>query len=79
MRMIQVRVFSVSLLLLALVVGGEALTEQQRRQAAAPVLEALPPVGKGSVKFLVIGDSGTGDRAQIETAAMMWRARSVFP
>src|SRR5688572_18163616 len=78
MRMIPVRLLSISLFLLALVVGGEALTDQQR-QAAAPALEALPPVGKDSVKFLVIGDSGTGDRAQIETAAQMWRARSVFP
>src|SRR5687768_18368282 len=78
MRMIPVRVFSVSLFLFVLVVGGDALTEQQR-QAAAPALEALPPIGKDSVKFLVIGDSGTGDRAQVETAQMMWKARSVFP
>ena len=42
MRMIQFRVFSVSLFLLALVVGGQALTDQQR-QAAAPAMEALPP------------------------------------
>ena len=70
MRMIPVRLLSISSFLLALVVGGEALTDQQRK-AAAPALEALPPVGKDSVKLLVIGD--------IETAAQMWRARSVFP
>jgi predicted phosphodiesterase len=80
MRKFPIRWFAVSLFLLALVAGGEALTEQQRRQqAGAPAVEALPPVGTDSVKFLVIGDSGTGDREQIETAAMMWRARSVFP
>jgi predicted phosphodiesterase len=78
MRKFPVRMFAVSLILLALVLGGEALTGQQRQQAA-PAIEALPPVGKNSVKFLVIGDSGTGDRAQIETAQMMWKARSVFP
>ena len=38
-----------------------------------------PPIGKDSVKFLVIGDSGTGDRAQIETGAQMWKAHAVFP
>jgi len=38
-----------------------------------------PPIGKDSVKFLVIGDSGTGDRAQTETGAQMWKAHSVFP
>ena len=38
-----------------------------------------PPIGKDSVKFLVIGDSGTGDRAQNETGAQMWKAHSVFP
>ena len=78
MRNFPVRLFSVSLFLLAVVVGGQALTEQQRQQAA-PALAALPPVGQDSVKFLVIGDSGTGDRSQIETAQMMWKARSVFP
>jgi hypothetical protein len=71
--------FSVSLFLLALVLGGQALLGQQRQQGAAPALEALPPIAKNSIKFLVIGDSGTGDRAQIETAQMMWKARSVFP
>lgn len=78
MRRIPVLLMSTSLFLLALMLGGDALVGQQRQQAA-PGLEALPPVAKDSVKFLVIGDSGTGDRAQIETAQMMWKARSVFP
>ena len=75
MRKFPARTFSLSLLFLTLVAGGEALT-QQRQQAA---VEALPPVDKGSVKFLVIGDSGTGDRYQVETAQTMWTARSIFP
>jgi predicted phosphodiesterase len=78
MRNFPVRLFSISLILLASITVGDALTGQQRQQAA-PSIEALPPVGKNSVKFLVIGDSGTGDRYQVETAQMMWRARSVFP
>lgn len=73
------RLFSIALILLALVVGGEALTGQQaRQQQAAPDGGVLPPVNRDSVRFLVIGDSGTGDRRQIETAGMMWKARSVF-
>jgi hypothetical protein len=59
----------------------QAITEQQR--TAGPVMSAAsevqPPVGKDSVKFLVIGDSGTGDRSQTETAAQMWAAHAVFP
>jgi predicted phosphodiesterase len=45
----------------------------------APASEVRPPVGKDSVKFLVLGDTGTGDRAQYEVAAQAWRAHSVFP
>ncbi len=45
--------------------------------AAAP--GTRPPVGKDSVKFLVIGDSGTGDRAQIETAQQMWKVAQRLP
>lgn len=76
-----VRLFSILLVLLAVVVAVDALDLQQRRpvaqMSAAPA--ALPPVGKDSVRFLVIGDSGTGDRAQVETAQQMWRAHSAFP
>jgi predicted phosphodiesterase len=42
-------------------------------------VEVAPPVGKDSVRFLVIGDSGTGDRAQIDVAAQMWKSHAVFP
>jgi predicted phosphodiesterase len=38
-----------------------------------------PPVGKNSVKFLVIGDTGTGDRAQYEVATQISDALKVFP
>lgn len=59
---------------------AQAVTEQQ---PAPPVMSAAPdvqpPLSKDSVKFLVIGDSGTGDRSQTETAAQMWKAHSMFP
>jgi predicted phosphodiesterase len=41
--------------------------------------EVAPPVGKDTVKFLVIGDTGTGDRGQYDTAAQVWNAHAVFP
>jgi hypothetical protein len=42
-------------------------------------VEVAPPVGKDSVRFLVIGDSGTGDRSQIDVAAQMWKTHAIFP
>ena len=44
-----------------------------------PALETRPPVGKNSVKFLVLGDTGTGDRGQYDVAAQAWNAHTVFP
>ena len=51
------------------------------RPAAAQPSEpkSTLPNDKDSVKFLVIGDSGTGDKGQYDTAAQMWAAHSVFP
>ena len=46
-------------------------------QAAAP--RSTLPNDPDSVKFLVIGDSGTGDRAQYEVAAKIVEARKRFP
>ena len=46
---------------------------------SARAIDVQPPIGKDSVKFLVIGDSGTGDRAQNEIGAQMWKAHAVFP
>jgi 3',5'-cyclic AMP phosphodiesterase CpdA len=46
---------------------------------AAAAGETIPPVAENSVRFAVIGDAGTGERAQYETAAMLTRSRQVFP
>ena len=54
----------------------------QRPPAAVTVTaapETRPPVGKSSVKFLGLGDTGTGDRAQYEVAAQAWKSHTVFP
>ena len=61
----------------------QALSAQQRPPLNPPAMsassEVQAPIGKDSVKFLVIGDSGTGDKGQYDTAAQMWTAHSVFP
>jgi 3',5'-cyclic AMP phosphodiesterase CpdA len=44
-----------------------------------PVLAAALPSRADSVKFAVIGDSGTGDASQYEVATRMAEARATFP
>jgi hypothetical protein len=66
-------------LLLTLLSGAVVVAQSQLKRPGAPAQGVLPPVGKDSVKFLVIGDGGTGDRYQIEVAQQMWKAREVFP
>jgi hypothetical protein len=81
MTKLTVRFIAVLWVVLLLAAVTQALTGQQRPPvpsiSASP--EARPPAGKDSVKFLVVGDSGTGDRAQIEVAAQMWKQHAVFP
>ena len=81
MRTVPVRIVVVLWGLLGLAAVGQALAEQQK--PAPPVMsaasEVLPPVSKDSVKFLVVGDSGTGDRAQYDVAAQMWSVHATFP
>src|SRR3954465_6616498 len=50
--------------------------------AAVPAAQDLAlrlPVKANSVRFLVIGDSGTGDSEQYETAAQIIKYRAKFP
>lgn len=80
MKKLNLRFIAALWFLLALAAVVQAFSAQQKPAAtisAAPEVE--PPVGKDSVKFLVIGDSGTGDSAQRETGAEMWKAHAVFP
>jgi hypothetical protein len=54
----------------------------QARPAAPPVQQAgdtKPPISQNSVRFAVIGDTGTGDRRQYEVGAMLAKSRLVFP
>jgi hypothetical protein len=82
MKKLNVRAITILWLLLAVAAVGQAVTGQQpapKGASISAVTEVQPPVGKDSVKFLVIGDSGTGDRAQNEVAAQMWKTHAVFP
>src|SRR4030095_6255390 len=82
MKRLPVRIVAICWALLVLAAAGQAITEQQRAPAApamSAASEVQPAIGKDSVKFLVIGDSGTGDRAQNDTGAQMWKGHSVFP
>jgi predicted phosphodiesterase len=56
----------------------------QATRAAAPQVKAVAPAStlpndEDSVRFLVIGDSGTGDRPQYEVATRIAEARARFP
>jgi predicted phosphodiesterase len=48
-------------------------------KAPAPAIRTTLPNARDSVKFLVIGDSGTGDRAQFEVAARIAEAHRLVP
>lgn len=74
------RFLPVLLVLVMATVFVAAMTEQARQipqMSAAP--NTKPPVGKDSVKFLVLGDAGTGDTAQSQVAAQVWKSHLVFP
>jgi 3',5'-cyclic AMP phosphodiesterase CpdA len=46
---------------------------------AGPALELAAPRETDSVRFAIIGDSGTGDRRQYEVGAQMTKAMQIFP
>lgn len=58
-----------------------AMADQAQRPATSmsAATETRPPVGKDSVKFLVLGDTGTGARAQNEVADQAWKSHQTFP
>lgn len=79
--------FSIQRLVPAIVAVAAATVVMAATKGQAPrpapqmsaVTETRPPVGKDSVKFLVLGDTGTGDRAQYDVAAQVWKSHQVFP
>jgi hypothetical protein len=47
--------------------------------ARAAGLDVSPPTAQSALLFAVLGDTGTGERAQYEVAAQVAKARAVFP
>jgi predicted phosphodiesterase len=58
---------------------GQLAASSQVGPPAAPAPQSILPRARDSVKFLVIGDSGTGGRQQFEVAARIAEARKTFP
>lgn len=57
-----------------------AVSTTQAGRAQAPTKnETKPPETENSIKFAVLGDTGTGERAQYEVGAQLWLSHSVFP
>jgi predicted phosphodiesterase len=48
-------------------------------QAAKPAVEVSPPRDMDSVRFAILGDTGTGDRRQYEVGAQLTKALQIFP
>ena len=59
--------------------GDPAAQATQTRPAGAAAVQSILPNDKSSVKFLVIGDSGTGGREQYQVAAQIVEAHKRFP
>jgi hypothetical protein len=41
--------------------------------------DTLPPAAQTSIRFAVLGDTGTGERAQYDVAAQLWKSHAAFP
>jgi predicted phosphodiesterase len=63
----------------ALRVAATATSVTAIAVASLPAQELALPRKSGSVRFLVLGDAGTGDREQYEVANQMFRYGRVFP
>jgi predicted MPP superfamily phosphohydrolase len=73
------------LILVAVACAMPTASVQPQNQAAAPAAQAAPsgglklPVKQGSIKFAVIGDTGTGDNHQLAVAKQLNAMRAKFP
>ena len=52
---------------------------QQATAAPGPAIQVTPPREKDSVRFAVIGDTGTGTKSQYDVGALLTQSREVFP
>lgn len=51
----------------------------QQPAATGAANATTPPQSKTSIRFAVLGDTGTGERAQYDVAAQVWKSHAVFP
>jgi 3',5'-cyclic AMP phosphodiesterase CpdA len=52
---------------------------QQATAGRAPATQVTPPREKDSVRFAVIGDTGTGTKSQYDVGALLTKSREMFP
>jgi 3',5'-cyclic AMP phosphodiesterase CpdA len=67
------------LVVAAVTMGWSPVLMAQTRSQASTNSALTLPMRANSVRFLVIGDGGTGDKAQVETANQMARYHARFP
>lgn len=79
-RLIAVIVFTIFLALLQAVVTGQTLSSRTNGNSAAnSTIKLNLPNKEGDIRFLVVGDTGTGTNQQQQLATMMLRYRQAFP
>jgi predicted phosphodiesterase len=59
--------------------ADRALAVQQAPAPARAASGVMPPREENSVRFAIIGDTGTGSKSQYEVGAQLTKAREVFP
>jgi predicted phosphodiesterase len=61
------------------VTSGFSRTNQQSPPSQTAASAVMPPREENSVRFAILGDTGTGSRSQYEVGAQLTKARAVFP
>lgn len=56
-----------------------ALVDQRAVATRQAANATLPPRAESSIRFAVIGDTGTGERRQYQVAEQLWLSHGVFP
>jgi 3',5'-cyclic AMP phosphodiesterase CpdA len=59
--------------------ASRTATQPRAAGSAAAANATTPPVDKNSIRFAVLGDTGTGERPQYDVAAQAWQSYAVFP
>jgi hypothetical protein len=56
-----------------------ALQSRSATSTASAADATTAPVAQNSIRFAVLGDTGTGERAQYDVGARLWKSHAVFP